>query len=96
MVGSSRTGRRGALSKFLSRFSRSTPPAGVPSPGSYRLASAGRDRRLGTRDEAAVLPVEGTVTWREDDTVGIAFNPGTSGDATAIYRALRRFLDGRR
>lgn len=55
---------------------------------------------LGPRDEPAILPVDGTVIWREDDTVGIAFTTSggdpAAGDATLIYKTLRRFLEARR
>ena len=55
---------------------------------------------LGTAAESGILNVEGTVMWREDDVIGIAFTAGEDGvpnaDATLIYRALRRFLESRR
>lgn len=56
---------------------------------------------LGQRDEPGILPIDGTVIWREEDTVGIAFlgtadGETATGDATLIYKALRRFLDDRR
>ena len=55
---------------------------------------------LGTPAEPGILDVDGTVIWREDDTVGIAFTAEAEGvppsaDATVIYRALRRFLETR-
>ena len=52
--------------------------------------------RLGRPGEPDVLDVNGTVTWREGNTVGIAFGPEAAGNATLIHRVLRRFLDGRR
>ncbi len=52
--------------------------------------------RIGRPGEPDILDVSGTVTWREGDTVGIAFDPQEAGNATLINRALRRFLDGRR
>jgi CRP/FNR family transcriptional regulator, cyclic AMP receptor protein len=52
--------------------------------------------RLGLPDEPAILDVSGTITWRELDTVGIAFGPEAAGNAALIQRALRRFLDSRR
>ncbi len=51
VVGFYSTKRRGALRNLLVRFSKSMAPAGVLSLGSYRLVSAGRDRRFGTRDD---------------------------------------------
>jgi len=52
--------------------------------------------RLGRRDEPAILDVSGTITWREGDTIGIAFGPEAAGNALLVQRALRRFLEGRR
>jgi CRP/FNR family transcriptional regulator, cyclic AMP receptor protein len=52
--------------------------------------------RIGQPGEPEILNVSGTVTWREGDTVGIAFGPQDAGNATLINRALRRFLSGRR
>jgi CRP-like cAMP-binding protein len=52
--------------------------------------------RIGQPGEPEILNVSGTVTWREGDTVGIAFGPQEAGNATVINRALRRFLSGRR
>jgi CRP-like cAMP-binding protein len=52
--------------------------------------------RLGLAGEPAILDVRGTVTWREGDTIGIAFSSDAAGDALAIQKALRRFLDARR
>lgn len=52
--------------------------------------------RLGLAGEPDVLDVRGTVTWREGDTIGIAFAPEAAGDALLVQRALRRFLDARR
>ena len=51
VLGLSQTRRRGALGNLLVRFSRAMAPAGVLSLGAYRLVSAGRDRRFGTRDD---------------------------------------------
>lgn len=50
---------------------------------------------LGLRGESPILDVQGTVTWREGSTVGIAFDPVVSSDPNRIHRALRRFLDSR-
>jgi CRP-like cAMP-binding protein len=52
--------------------------------------------RLGLPGEPPILDVSGTVSWREGDTVGIAFGPEAAGNAALIHRVLRRFLDGRR
>lgn len=52
--------------------------------------------RLGLPEEPAILEVEGAVTWREGNTVGVAFGPQAAGNAVVIQRALRRFLDSRR
>ncbi len=52
--------------------------------------------RLGRPDEPAILDVSGTITWREGDTIGIAFGPEAAGNALLVQRALRRFLEGRR
>jgi CRP-like cAMP-binding protein len=52
--------------------------------------------RLGRPGEPGILDIRGTVTWREGDTVGIAFGPQEAGDATLVNRALRRFMEGRR
>ncbi|HYX23876.1 MAG TPA: cyclic nucleotide-binding domain-containing protein [Thermoanaerobaculia bacterium] len=52
--------------------------------------------RLGRPGEPAILDVNGTVTWREGDTVGIAFGPEAAGDPVLVNRALRRFMEGRR
>ena len=52
--------------------------------------------RLGLAGEPEILGVRGTVTWREGDTIGIAFAPEAAGDALLVQRALRRFLDARR
>ena len=51
--------------------------------------------RLGLADEPEILEVIGSVTWREGDTVGIAFGPEGAGNAIVVQRALRRFLDSR-
>ena len=50
---------------------------------------------LGPPGEAPALAVSGTVTWREGEAAGIAFEDGKVGDEGVIYRALRRFLDRR-
>jgi CRP-like cAMP-binding protein len=51
---------------------------------------------LGLAGEPDILDVAGSVTWREGDTVGIAFGPEDAGNALVVQRALRRFLDSRR
>ena len=52
--------------------------------------------RLGLPAEPPLLDVSGSITWREGDTVGIAFGPETAGNAALINRVLRQFLDSRR
>jgi CRP/FNR family cyclic AMP-dependent transcriptional regulator len=52
--------------------------------------------RLGMAAEPAILDVHGSITWREGDTVGVAFGPNAAGNALLIQRALRLFLDSRR
>ena len=52
--------------------------------------------RLGLPDGPRLLDVSGSITWREGDTVGIAFGPETAGNAPLIHRVLRQFLDSRR
>ncbi len=52
--------------------------------------------RLGQPGEPGILDVSGTVTWREGETVGIAFGPEAAGDPVLVNRALRRFMAGRR
>jgi len=52
--------------------------------------------QLGLAGEPDILDVAGAVTWREGDTVGIAFGPEDAGNALVVQRALRRFLDSRR
>lgn len=52
--------------------------------------------RLGRPGEPAILDVSGSITWREGDTIGIAFGPEAAGNAAVVQRALRRFLEGRR
>lgn len=47
-------------------------------------------------DEEPVLEVTGIVTWKEGDTIGVAFDPDVAGDPNRIHRAVRRFLDSRR
>lgn len=51
---------------------------------------------LGRSGEPGILQASGAITWREGDTVGIAFGPEASGNANLVHRTLRRFLDGRR
>jgi CRP-like cAMP-binding protein len=51
---------------------------------------------LGLPDEPVILDVSGAITWREGDTVGVAFGPEAAGNAVLVQRALRRFLDSRR
>jgi CRP-like cAMP-binding protein len=51
---------------------------------------------LGLAGEPDILDVRGSVTWREGDTVGVAFAPDAAGDALLVQKALRRFLDARR
>lgn len=48
--------------------------------------------RLGSPVEPGILDGEGTISWREGDTVGLAFGPSMAGDDTRIQRALRSFL----
>jgi CRP/FNR family transcriptional regulator, cyclic AMP receptor protein len=52
--------------------------------------------RLGLPGEPGILDAKGTVSWREGETVGIAFDHESAGDAALIQRALRQFLDTRR
>ena len=52
--------------------------------------------RLGLLAEPAILQVDGGITWREGDTVGVAFGPEAAGNALVVQRALRRFLDSRK
>lgn len=51
---------------------------------------------LGLPAEPSLLDVHGTVTWKEEATVGIAFDPEVIADPNRVHRALRRFLDSRR
>jgi CRP/FNR family cyclic AMP-dependent transcriptional regulator len=51
--------------------------------------------RLGLLAEPAILQVDGGITWREGDTVGLAFGPEAAGNVLPVQRALRRFLDSR-
>lgn len=46
--------------------------------------------------EEPILEVTGTVTWKEGDTIGVAFDPEVAGDPNRIHRVVRRFLDSRR
>jgi CRP-like cAMP-binding protein len=64
-------------------------------PVTWRTGQAVRFR-LGLAGEPDILDVRGSVTWREGDTVGIAFAPEAAGDALLVQKALRRFLDARR
>lgn len=50
---------------------------------------------LALPDEPPILDVAGNVTWKEDATVGIAFDSELSSDPNRIYRVLRQFLDSR-
>ena len=50
---------------------------------------------LAPRGQAPILDVAGTVTWREGDAAGVAFDALQPGEEAIIYRALRRFLDVR-
>jgi len=43
--------------------------------------------------EGALLEVQGAVTWRENDRVGVAFSPDLIGDGSTVHRMLRRFLE---
>ena len=52
--------------------------------------------RLGLPEEPPILDVSGSITWREGETVGIAFGPEAAGNAALIQRVLRQFLDARR
>jgi CRP/FNR family transcriptional regulator, cyclic AMP receptor protein len=52
--------------------------------------------RLGIPDDPYILDVSGTISWREGDTVGIAFGSEAAGNASLIHRALRQFLDSAR
>lgn len=52
--------------------------------------------RLGRPGEPTILDVNGSVSWREGETVGVAFAPEAAGDPVLINRALRRFMEGRR
>ncbi|HXO19661.1 MAG TPA: cyclic nucleotide-binding domain-containing protein [Thermoanaerobaculia bacterium] len=45
--------------------------------------------------EAALLEVFGSVSWREGDTVGIAFDLSRVRDEVLLYRVLRRFLEAK-
>lgn len=51
---------------------------------------------LALPDEEPALEVRGTVTWREGETFGIAFDSDMAGDPNRIHRVVRRFLDSRR
>ena len=63
-------------------------------PEAWRLGAPVRFA-LGVPGETGLLRVEGSVTWRRDDSVGIAFEPLKPGEEGLIYRALRRLLDVR-
>lgn len=51
---------------------------------------------LALRGGPVVLEAAGTVTWREGDSIGIAFDPDRSFDPMLIHRAIRTFLDSGR
>jgi CRP-like cAMP-binding protein len=51
---------------------------------------------LAVPDEEPVLEVSGTVTWKEESTIGIAFDPELVNDPNRTHRVVRRFLDSRR
>lgn len=51
---------------------------------------------LAVPGEPPVLRVIGVITWKENDAVGIAFGPDTSGDAALIHRVVRIFLEHRK
>jgi CRP-like cAMP-binding protein len=51
---------------------------------------------LAVPGEEPVLEVSGTVTWKEEDTIGIAFDPELVNDPNRTHRVVRRFLDSRR
>lgn len=67
--------------------------AGIPETWQTGAEVSGR---LGLPGEPDILGVHGIITWREGDTIGIAFGPQEAGNAVLIQRALRRFLDSRR
>jgi CRP-like cAMP-binding protein len=48
---------------------------------------------LAPRGQASILDMVGTVSWRDGDASGVAFDPLRPGEEALIYRALRRFLD---
>jgi CRP-like cAMP-binding protein len=50
---------------------------------------------LGPPGEEPALQVAGTISWREGDAAGVAFEDRAVGDEGVIHRALRRFLDRR-
>lgn len=50
---------------------------------------------LGLAGEPQLLDVEGAVSWRRGDTVGITFQPLHPGGEAIIYRVLRRLLDNK-
>lgn len=49
--------------------------------------------RLSRPGEDNILEVSGSITWREGDTIGIAFGPEAAGNAALVQRALRKFLE---
>ncbi len=51
---------------------------------------------LGLSRDPEILDVQGTISWREGDAVGIALDAATSGDGSEIQNALSRFLEKRR
>jgi CRP-like cAMP-binding protein len=63
-------------------------------PASWRLGDLVRFA-LGHRGEPPMLQVAGSVTWRQGNSVGIAFEPPIE-DPALIHRLVRSFLDGRR
>lgn len=64
--------------------------AGVPA--AWQLKTPVRFT-LGIEDDAPLLQVEGTVSWRRGESAGIAFAELKPGAEALVYRALRRLLD---
>lgn len=52
--------------------------------------------QLGLSRDPEILDVQGAITWREGDTVGIALDAEAAGDGTEVQNALARFLEKRR
>ena len=50
---------------------------------------------LGVQGEPQLLEVQGAVSWRRGDTVGVAFEPLPPGGEAIVYRVLRRLLDNK-